>query len=38
MRIITYQEIEEIKNLYSEGKDCKSIGKRLGVSPYSISH
>ena len=37
MRIITYQEIEEINNLLSQGKDCKFIGKKLGFSPYTIS-
>lgn len=37
MRIITYQEIEEIRNLYTQGKDCKFIGKKLGFSPYTIS-
>ena len=37
MRIITYEEIEEIKNLSSQGKDCKFIGKKLGFSPYTIS-
>lgn len=37
MRIITYEEIEKIRNLYLEGKDCKFIGKKLGFSPYTIS-
>ncbi len=37
MRIVTYQEFEEINNLYAQGKDCKFIGKKLGFSPYTIS-
>ena len=37
MRIITYEEIEEINKLTSQGKDCKFIGKKLGFSPYTIS-
>ena len=37
MKIITYEEIEEINNLISQGKDCKFIGKKLGFSPYTIS-
>lgn len=37
MRIITYEEIQKINELSSQGKDCKFIGKKLGFSPYTIS-
>lgn len=36
MKIVTNDEIVKIKELYSEGNNCKIISKMVNLSPYTV--